>query len=228
MYLCRPKQTYSPEEWPDYDPIMAPNGYYQGAITNSAIWMPNWDHLKCHFYQNLVNAAVDVCLRDSSVSSMPSREELCKRVKDYLEGIAKMKKRPKAERDAKQPAPQNDPCQGKPRKSSLRAQSVIILTSIPHELERMDQNEFESNPLAHCRESEFIQAAFHQGILKSLFLVDYMEASVHGLSTSRNPLNSQNDEDLTADSNQYNELQVLCDLYEQERSPLELREPVSR
>lgn len=55
-----------------------------------------------------------------------------------------------------------------------------------------------------------------------------MEASVHGLSTSRNPLNSQNDEDLTADSNQYNELQVLCDLYEQERSPLELREPVSR
>lgn len=62
--------------------------------------MPNWDHLKCHFYQNLVNAAVEVCLQDSSVSNMPSREELCKRVKDYLEGIAKMKNRLKAERDA--------------------------------------------------------------------------------------------------------------------------------
>ncbi|KJE02040.1 hypothetical protein I311_04400 [Cryptococcus gattii NT-10] len=96
---CGPKQTYSPEDWPDYDPIMAPNGYYQDAGTNFAVWRPNWDHLKCHFYQNLVNAAVDVCLRDASVSSMPSREELCKKVKDYLEGIAKMKKRPKAERD---------------------------------------------------------------------------------------------------------------------------------
>lgn len=49
---------------------------------------------------NLVNAAVEVCLQDSSVSNMPSREELCKRVKDYLEGIAKMKNRLKAERDA--------------------------------------------------------------------------------------------------------------------------------
>lgn len=44
-----------------------------------------------------------------------------------------------------------------------------------------------------------------------------MEASVHGLSTSRNSLNLQNDENLVADSNQYDELQVLCDLYEQER-----------
>lgn len=44
-----------------------------------------------------------------------------------------------------------------------------------------------------------------------------MEASVHGLSTSRNPLNWQNDEELTANSNQYDESQVLCDLYEQER-----------
>lgn len=51
-------------------------------------------------YPNLINAAVDICLQDSSMSSMPSREELCKRVKDYLEGIAKMKKRPKEERDA--------------------------------------------------------------------------------------------------------------------------------
>ncbi|KGB76260.2 hypothetical protein CNBG_2098 [Cryptococcus deuterogattii R265] len=79
---------------------MAPNGYYHDAETNSAIWMPNWDHLKCHFYQNLVDAAADVCLQDSSLSSMPSREELCKTVKNYLEGIAKMKERPKAERDA--------------------------------------------------------------------------------------------------------------------------------
>lgn len=74
----------------------------------------------------------------------------------------------------------------------------------------------ESVSHAHCRERELIQAAFNQGILKSL-LVDHMEPSVHGLSTSRNPLNSQNDEDLTADSNQYDELQVLSDLYEQER-----------
>lgn len=51
-------------------------------------------------YQNLVNATVDVCLQDASVSSMPSLEELCKKVKDYLEGIAKMKKRLKVERDA--------------------------------------------------------------------------------------------------------------------------------
>lgn len=74
----------------------------------------------------------------------------------------------------------------------------------------------ESTSHAHCKERELIRTALDQGILKSL-LVDHMEASVHGLSTSRNSLNLQNGEDLVADSNQYDELQVLCDLYEQER-----------
>ena len=49
-------------------------------------------------FPNLINAAVDICLQDSSVSTMPSREELCRRVKEYLEGIAKMKKKTKEER----------------------------------------------------------------------------------------------------------------------------------
>lgn len=75
---------------------------------------------------------------------------------------------------------------------------------------------FESTSLAHCRERELIRTAFDQGILKSL-LVDHMEGSVHGLSTSRNPLNSQNDEDLTLIPISMIELRVLCDLYEQER-----------
>ncbi|KIR80222.1 hypothetical protein I306_02727 [Cryptococcus gattii EJB2] len=143
---------------------MAPNGYYQDAEMNSTVGRPNWDHLKCHFYQNLVNAAVDVCLPDSSVSSMPSREEFCKRVKDYLEGTAKMKKRMKAEREANQ---------------LLKAICARV------------------NP--------------------SLLLVYHMEASVHGLSTSHNLLDSQDDEGLTSDANQYAEFLVLCDLYEQER-----------
>lgn len=44
-----------------------------------------------------------------------------------------------------------------------------------------------------------------------------MEASVHGLSTSHNLLDSQDDEGLMSDANQYAEFLVLCDLYEQER-----------
>ncbi|KIR52031.1 hypothetical protein I315_05321 [Cryptococcus gattii Ru294] len=160
------------------DPIMAPNGYYQDAEMNSTVGRPNWDHLKCHFYQNLVNAAVDICLPDSSVSSMPSREELCKRVKDYLEGTAKMKKRMKAEREANQ---------------LLKAICARV------------------NPL-----SAWIKTNFER-ILKSLLLVYRMEASVHGLSTSHNLLDSQDDEGLTSDANQYAEFLVLCDLYEQER-----------
>ncbi|KIR73419.1 hypothetical protein I310_03085 [Cryptococcus deuterogattii CA1014] len=140
--------TYSPENWPDYDPIMAPNGYYHDAETNSAIWMPNWDHLKCHFQE------------------LPGGH--CEN-----EGEAEGGK-------GRQPAPQDDPCQGK------------------------------------TPERELIRTAFDQGILKSL-LVDHMEGSVHGLSTSRNPLNSQNDEDLTLIPISMIELRVLCDLYEQER-----------
>ncbi|ADV23599.1 hypothetical protein I305_01610 [Cryptococcus gattii E566] len=145
---------------------------------------------------NLVNAAIDVCLQDSSVSSMLSREELCKRAKDYLEDIAKMKKRPKAERDANR--------------------LLKMIRARVNPLNAWIKTNFESTSLAYCRERELIWTAFDQGILKSL-LVDHMEASVHGLSTSRNPLNWQNDEELTANSNQYDELQVLCDLYEQER-----------
>ncbi|OXG78770.1 hypothetical protein C349_04686 [Cryptococcus neoformans var. grubii Br795] len=137
---CRAKQNYSPDDWPEYDPILAPNGYYQDAETNAVIWMLNWDNLKCSFYPNLINAAVDICLQDSSMSSMPSREELRKRVKDYLEGIAKMKKRPKEERDANRLL------------KTIRARVNPLNTWI--------SANFESTPLAHCQESELIRAAF--------------------------------------------------------------------
>ncbi|EAL22426.1 hypothetical protein CNBB3050 [Cryptococcus deneoformans B-3501A] len=97
---CGGKQLYSPEDWPDYDPVLAPNGYFHDDETNAVVWRPNWDNLKCSFFPNLINAAVDICLQDSSVSTMPSREELCRTVKEYLEGIAKMKKKTKEEREA--------------------------------------------------------------------------------------------------------------------------------
>ncbi|OXC59975.1 hypothetical protein C358_04569 [Cryptococcus neoformans MW-RSA852] len=44
---CGAKQNYSPDDWPEYDPILAPNGYYQDTETNAVIWMPDWDNLKC-------------------------------------------------------------------------------------------------------------------------------------------------------------------------------------
>lgn len=71
---------------------------------------------------------------------MPSREELCKTVKNYLEGIAKMKERPKAERDANRLL-KTIRARVKPRKYLLRVQSVIILTCIRHAVKRMDQNQ---------------------------------------------------------------------------------------
>ncbi|UOH85144.1 hypothetical protein LQV05_001963 [Cryptococcus neoformans] len=194
----RAKQNYSPDDWPEYDPILAPNRYYQDAETNAVIWMPNWDNLKCSFYPNLINAAVDICLQDSSMSSMPSQEELCKRVKDYLEGTAKMKKRPKEERDANRLL------------KTIHARVNPLNTWI--------SANFKSTPLAHCQESELIRAAFKRGILKSLLLVDHTEASVHGLSSNRNTMNSQDNEDSTSNSNDYDEFKILCDLYEQERT----------
>lgn len=103
---CGGKQLYSPEDWPDCDPVLAPNGYFHDDETNAVVWRPNWDNLKCSFFPNLINAAVDICLQDSSVSTMPSREELCRRVKEYLEGIAKMKKKNQRGKGG-QPAPED-------------------------------------------------------------------------------------------------------------------------
>lgn len=151
------------------------------------------------------------------MSSMPSQEELCERVKDYLEGTAKMKKRPKEERDTNRLL--------KTIHARVNPVSVYYELSQPSyrltstiQLNTWILANFKSTPLAHCQESELIWAAFKQGILKSLLLVDHTEASVHGLSSNRNTMNSQDNEDSTSNSNDYDEFKILCDLYEQERT----------
>ncbi|EAL20357.1 hypothetical protein CNBF1670 [Cryptococcus deneoformans B-3501A] len=194
---CGGKTLYSPEDWPDYDPVLAPNGYFHDGETNAVIWRPNWENLKCSFFSNLINAAVDACLQDSSVSTMPSREQLSRRVKEYLEGISKMKKKTKEEREANW--------------------LLKTICARVNPLSTWISANFENTPLAHCHESELIQTAFKRGILKSLLLVDHTETSVHGLSITQNTTNSQDDEVLMTDSNNYDEFKVLCDLYEQER-----------
>lgn len=72
--------------------------------------MLNWNKFKCSFshdlsfwmierllalclsYTNLVDAPLDVCLQDTSIYSMLSCRGPCKKVNNYLEGVAKMKK----------------------------------------------------------------------------------------------------------------------------------------
>lgn len=51
-----------------------------------------------------------------------------------------------------------------------------------------------------------------------MLLVGHTEATVHGLSSNRNTTDSQDDEDSTTGSNDYDEFKILCDLYGQERT----------